>query len=434
MSAIEQLTHLLPDYLARQRWYQGDAPAEVEIVAGEVLREGVPGLVWVLARVPGDAAAYQVLVGLRPLSETENFLEGKGRGFLGDIESDDGPMLAYDALVDPLLAAAFLGVVAPDEHVETIRPMTVEQSNTSVVYDDRLILKLFRRVEDTSNPDAEVVDALAAAGYDGVPTPVATWRRDGRDLAVVRAFLSGGADGWELARTSLRDLYDRRRPPEECGGDFAPEASRLGQCLAALHISMAKAFGAQPGQPGAWADTLRDSLVDVDIEGIDAVYDELAALDPDAAGASIRVHGDLHLAQVLRTDKGWYVLDFEGEPLLPVAERVKPSSPLRDVAGMLRSFHYASEVALIERQEASEEELAGLAQAWAARNRQAFISGYRGTDDIEALLPPGESWDAVLRAFELGKAVYEVAYERAHRPDWEHIPQRAIARLLAPAP
>nr|MDQ3293528.1 hypothetical protein [Actinomycetota bacterium] len=185
MSAIEQLTHLLPDYLARQRWYQGDAPAEVEIVAGEVLREGVPGLVWVLARVPGDAAAYQVLVGLRPLSETENFLEGKGRGFLGDIESDDGPMLAYDALVDPLLAAAFLGVVAPDEHVETIRPMTVEQSNTSVVYDDRLILKLFRRVEDTSNPDAEVVDALAAAGYDGVPTPVATWRRDGRDLAVV---------------------------------------------------------------------------------------------------------------------------------------------------------------------------------------------------------------------------------------------------------
>jgi maltokinase len=427
----DQVAALLPDYLPRQRWYAGaEVPEAVDVVGFECLRGGSPSLLWVLAQVAGDAAAYQLLVGLRPLIETEDFLEGKGRTFLGDIETDDGVVLAYDALVDPELAPAVLAVVAPDVEVKTMRPLAVEQSNTSVVFDDAIILKVFRRVHDDPNPDVEVVDALAAAGYEHTPKPVGTWRRDGRDLAVAREFLGGGADGWQLALTSLRDLYDRRCPPEECGGDFAPEAARLGETTGALHVKLAEAFGSSGGQPAAWADALHAGLVDApDVRGVDARYDALRAVrDP---GAAIRIHGDLHLGQVLRTDTGWYVLDFEGEPRVPVAERRKPSSPLRDVAGMLRSFHYASAAALLERQEGVDDELRRLADLWVERNRRSFLNGYLRAPGVEALLPTGEAErNVVLDAFELGKAVYEVGYEREHRPDWEHIPRSAIERLL----
>ena len=430
--STEQLAELLPDYLARQRWFAGEkVPDSVEVLDSEVLRGETPCLVWLLARVPGDDAAYQVLVGLRPLTDTEDFLEGKGRGFLGDVETDDnGVVLAYDALVDPALAPEVLKVVAPDVEVSVMRPLAVEQSNTSVVFDDAVILKVFRRVHDEPNPDVEVVEALAGVGYAHTARPIGTWQRDGRDLGVAREFLAGGADGWHLALTSLRDLYDSRCPPEDCGGDFAPEAARLGEATAELHVALAKAFGTSAGTPGTWADSLHAGLVDApDVTGVDERYDALRGVVD--AGAAIRIHGDLHLGQVLRTDAGWFVLDFEGEPRIPISERRKPSSPLRDVAGMLRSFHYAAEVALLERHEAPDDELRHLADLWVDRNRHAYLKGYLRTEGVEELLPAGEAErNVVLDAFELGKAVYEVGYEREHRPDWERIPRSAIERLL----
>jgi maltokinase len=311
-----------------------------------------------------------------------------------------------------------------------MRPLTVEQSNTSVVFDDAVILKVFRRVHDDPNPDVEVVDALAKAGYEQTAKPIGTWQRDGRDLGVAREYLPGGADGWHLALTSLRDLYDRRCPPEEAGGDFAPEATRLGEATGQLHVALAAAFGTSTATPGTWADALHAGLIDApDVSGVDVRYDALRSLVD--AGVAIRIHGDLHLGQVLRTDAGWYVLDFEGEPRIPISERRKPSSPLRDVAGMLRSLHYAAEVALLERHEAPDDDLRRLAEAWVERNRAAYLEGYLGTEGIEALLPSGEAErNVVLDAFELGKAVYEVGYEREHRPDWERIPRSAIERLL----
>ena len=156
-----------------------------------------------------------------------------------------------------------------------------------------------------------------------------------------------------------------------------------------------------------------------------AILDELRLADP---GPAIRTHGDYHLGQVMRTDAGWYVLDFEGEPDRPLEERQRPTSPLRDVAGMLRSLHYASAVALTER---DGDEFAEAAAAWEARNRQAFLDGYLPVGGQgRASCPPTEaSVDAVLAAFELEKAVYELSYERAHRPDWEHIPLTALRRL-----
>lgn len=441
MKVDEQLASLLPDFLARQRWYAGHgAPERVEVIDREVLHDGTPALLWVLATVPGDTAAYQVPVGLRPLDQIETWLEGKGRSLIGDVDGEDGALLAYDAMIDPDLVPVILEQVAPGAVANpSTRALAVEQSNTSVIVGEQAVLKLFRRIHDGPNPDAEVVDALAAVGFHAIPQPLGTWRRDGRDLAVARAFLPGSADGWHLAMTSLRDLYDRRLPPEESGGDFGPDAGRLGGLVAQLHVALAAAFGTAPGDPKAWAAFLADGLAELD--GLDdfdpsladeahARYVRLGAVaDP---GPALRVHGDLHLGQLLRNDDGWYVLDFEGEPRIPLDERRAPSSPLRDVAGMLRSFHYASEAALLERHEPPDEQLVELAGAWEDRAANSFLAGYLNEPGIDALLPDDDrDLHVVLGAFELGKAVYEVGYERAHRPDWLPIPTRAVERLLA---
>jgi maltokinase len=304
-----------------------------------------------------------------------------------------------------------------------------------VIVGEQAVLKVFRRVHDGPNPDAEVVDALAAVGFEAIPRPLGTWRRSGRDLAVARSFLPGSADGWSLALTSLRDLYDRRLPPEECGGDFGPDAGRLGGLVAQLHVALASAFGTTPGDPKAWAAFLGDGLAELDddselVEDARARYERLAAVDDP--GCALRVHGDLHLGQLLRNDEGWYVLDFEGEPRIALADRRVPSSPLRDVAGMLRSFHYASQAALLERHEPPDDELQALAGAWEDRAANSFLAGYLNEPGIEALLPDDDrDLHVVLGAFELGKAVYEVGYERAHRPDWLSIPTTAVERLLA---
>jgi len=436
MKLQEQLVMLLPDFLARQRWYAGDgAPSSVEIVDGELLAQGPPGLCWLLAAVPGDDAAYQVPVGLRPLDQIESWLEGKGRSLIGDVESDDGPLLAYDALIDPDLIPILYEQVAPGTASDlTARALNVEMSNTSVIVGEEAVLKVFRRVHDGPNPDAEVVEALAKAGFESTPVPLGTWRRGGRDLAVSRAFLTGSADGWSLALTSLRDLYDRRCPPEECGGDFGPDAERLGGLVAQLHLALAEAFGDEPGDAAAWAEELANGLVDIDGHPLleDAARRYASAATLADAGRGIRIHGDLHLGQLLRNDDGWYVLDFEGEPRIPIERRRRTSSPLRDVAGMLRSFHYASQAALLERHEPADDEMQALAVAWEDRVASAFLGGYLNEPGIDALVPEDDGdLHSLLSAFELGKAIYEVGYEREHRPEWLPIPDAAVTRLLS---
>jgi maltokinase len=330
-----------------------------------------------------------------------------------------------------------LARVAAEEHVSRVRPLNVEQSNTSVVYDERLILKVFRRVHDGPNPDIEVTKALADVGFANISAPVAAWSRGGVDLAVLRTFLSGASDGFALAQTSLRDLYDVRLDPAECGGDFAPEAGRLGEITATMHIALAEAFGRAIGEPAGWVTDMevhlaRVAVADLDTAAVAEVYDRLR--DVVDAGAAIRIHGDYHLGQMMRTDSGWYVLDFEGEPARPLDERRRPSSPLRDIAGMLRSFHYAAAVGLVERGEEVDAELVALGRAWEQRSTEAFLAGYHSVDGVDALLPGDpHSFQIVLAAFLLDKAVYEVGYELAHRPDWVGIPLEAVARLLATA-
>jgi maltokinase len=428
---IEEKTlhEALEDYLPKQRWFGGTLP--IELASVEVLRDDWPGLLQALVR--SSSSTYQVLLGLRPVETRDAFLEGKGDAIVGELDTDLGRAVVYDALMDAELALCVLEHTAPGEHAERARLLGADQSNTSVVFDERLIMKLFRRVADGPNPDVEVTRALAETGFGAVPKPVGEWARDGAHLAVVTEFLSGGVDGFQLALTSLRDLYDCRCEPWEAGGDFGPDASRLGSITGEMHLALREAFGTSVADTSQWADDMeaqlgRVSREELDVEAVRAFEDRLRACD---AGPAIRIHGDFHLGQTMRTDLGWYVLDFEGEPARPLAERQRPSSALRDVAGMLRSFHYAASVALREHGGPADEEVLELADAWERHNRDRFLDAYFGVEGIEAVLPAGEAARAlVLAAFELDKAVYEVGYEASHRPEWVGIPLSAVQRIL----
>jgi maltokinase len=312
-----------------------------------------------------------------------------------------------------------------------VRPLGAEQTNTSLVFDERLVLKVFRRLSDGPNPDVEVTKALGDLGFEHVIPPVGLWR-DGDDFAVVNELLSSASDGWQLAMTSLRDLYDRRCAPEEAPGDFGFEAERLGAVTAELHVAMTEAFGAHEADIETWITDMESQLARVDLPSavarkVRSVYQSLRDVE---LGPALRIHGDYHLGQTLRSDRGWFVLDFEGEPARPLDERQAPSSPLRDVAGMIRSFGYAGQVALRDLGSTDDAELRRLADEWERHDAERFLAGYEGYDDVDRVLPPVEARHVVRRAFELDKAVYEVGYELGHRPDWVEIPMAAVTRLL----
>jgi maltokinase len=448
MISLDDVAELLPEHLARQRWYDhGAPPARVEIVDSEEWISGDPTLWWMLVDAHDDArllGRYQLVVGARTKPEAHDFLQGKDAELIGRIvigRTDDGAIAdvaeIYDATIDSPLAIEVLHRIAPSQDASTVRALTVEQSNSSIVYDEKIIVKLFRRIHRGANPDVEAVDELLERGYRHVPTQHGVLARPDHDgeiqhLAVAREFLSGATDGWHLALTSLRILFAGHEDPATSGGDFGPDAGRLGAITAELHLALADAFGTSDPDVSSWVAGFRAQLdrvrAHVPAEGISAHYDRVAELRD--VGPAIRIHGDLHLGQSLRADSGWYLIDFEGEPARPLAERVLPSSPLRDVAGMLRSFHYAAEVARWEGGH-DEADSRDEASSWEARARESFLAGYFGAEGIDALLPDEPVRTHLLEAFELDKATYEVAYEVGFRPTWVPIPLGAINRLLA---
>jgi len=318
------------------------------------------------------------------------------------------------------------------------RVVGVEQSNTSVIYGETSILKVFRRLAPGLNPDLEVTRALAEAGSTHVPEPLGWVDGDvageRTTLAFLQSYVRNAADGWKLATASLRDLFDEADlRADEVGGDFAGESERLGRATADVHATLADVMpsGTASLEEAAATSAQMHERLDRAVaevaalapfaDGMRSAYDEVAVVD----GVDVqRVHGDFHLGQVLRTGAGWTLLDFEGEPARPLAERTALMSPLRDVAGMLRSFDYAARSQLMERR--GDAQLAYRATEWAERNRSAFCDGYALASGRD---PRGES--VLLRAFELDKAVYEVVYEARHRPSWLAIPLGSVERLAA---
>ncbi|HZT65441.1 MAG TPA: phosphotransferase [Acidimicrobiales bacterium] len=430
MKPSDELVELIGPYLSRQRWaVRGDTDlAPVEILDHEAILDSTPALLWLLVGAAGST--YQLLVGLRP--EAEQVPAGE-RDILGTVSGPDGPLVAYDALIDPelsrLLASRVVeGGLPEDAHV---RSVGAEQSNSSIVFDERVIVKFYRRLQRGVNPDVEVATGLDRVGFNHLASPLGVWHRDEYDLAVAQEFLAGGTEGWALALTSLRDLYAcDDDDPAAAGGDFGAESRRLGEMTAKLHLALAEAFGTSPADTGEWLAEIEPRLAGLeagDLARARALAGRVTGLD--SPGPSIRVHGDYHLGQVMRTETGWFVLDFEGEPARPLETRRRPWPALKDVAGMLRSFGYAAAVALADRGEATPE-LAERGRSWERHNRGLFLDGYLATPGVEDLVPQGEAFDAVLAFFELDKALYELGYERAHRPEWTRIPLAAIDRLL----
>ncbi|MGV9553727.1 maltokinase N-terminal cap-like domain-containing protein, partial [Streptomyces ardesiacus] len=383
---MASLGELLRQWLPRQRWFAGkDRPvAELGLLS---MTELFPGCLHLLVQTgqgsvpspggtPPAGDCYQLLLGVR-----EQPSPRLGRAVIGQVQ--DGPLAGrtvYDALHDPRTAQLLLdrlrhpGKAGPLRfEADPARPvpgglvprlLDAEQSNSSLIYGDEFILKLFRRIQPGVNPDLEVPDALARQGCGRVPAPVA-WMRTthpyGATLGVLQPFLHGASDGWTLSLNALA-----------AGDEFTVQAHELGRAMGDVHLALASAFpvGA-PGENGRTAAAMTERLTAAAhcvpalqpfVPGLRAAFAALSTCD--SGPPAQRIHGDLHLGQVLRAGRDWFVIDFEGEPSRPLAERRSAHSPVRDIAGMLRSFDYAARQRRPWRPE------------WARRCREAFCAGY----------------------------------------------------------
>ncbi|MFC8127468.1 maltokinase [Streptomyces sp. NPDC057302] len=425
---LTSLAGLLREWLPRQRWFagKGGPVTDLAVLSTTALH---PGCLHLLIRTshagqPDDC--YQLILGVR-----EYLPFRLQHAFIG--RPDTGPLAGltvYDALLDPrsatlllerLRAPGTLGPLRFERDARTMVPegleprlLEGEQSNTSLVYGNSFILKLFRRVHYGINPDLEVPRALARGGCARVPEAVAwfwTTEPHKMTLGVLQPFLPEATDGWTLALQSLAS-----------GEDFSDQAYELGRATAEVHLALTRAFATEPLDPdggrrlaAAMTGRLEKAAAQVPelapyMPRLKAAYGAVAARG--LGRPTQRIHGDLHLGQVLQAEQRWFVIDFEGEPARPLAERRHAQAPVRDVAGMLRSFDYAAYTRRPWRAQ------------WVDRCREAYCAGYAAESPWD---PRADA--ELLRAYETDRAVYEVLYETRHRPDWVPVPMAAIARL-----
>jgi predicted trehalose synthase len=485
------LCELIGEWLPRQRWFAakgGDAPV-LESSGGLRLRRpagsaGDPGgqqpggeqgrepggarndsdvgiaVHFFTAAVGGAQATYQV-----PLTYHRERVAELEHALVGVLDTGDGPEWVYDGPHDPAFVRAWLALVAtggeavgdegpaagravgvgqPGAAVPDLdrsaRVLSGEQSNTSVIVaadgdPDPVILKVFRVLQPGANPDVAVTSTLTETGCPNIPRLTGwiegEWVEPGGGrahghLTSVSEFLPASQDAWRLACVAV-----------ETGRSFVAQSRGIGEATAAVHEALSRALPSVPGDAAtlvALADHLEHRLA--------WALDAVPALRPHAQAARRtvaavrelqetprlqRIHGDLHLGQVLDAGaRGWVLLDFEGEPLRPLADRNRPDLALRDIAGMLRSFDYAARHLIIGLDEGDPR--VALADAWAAEAAGAFLDAYAATSGRD----PRED-DVLLRALELDKALYEAVYETRNRPGWVQIPYSAVTRLLAPA-
>jgi maltokinase len=419
----------LDEFLIGQRWFGSKARevAHCDVLEDVQLTEGLRATFVETVFSPGTHETYQLL---RTGDEAEDVLVERAGVLLeliranADIERDE-TVVRFRSLEE-------IGDVGEP------RPVGAEQSNSSVVYGDELILKVFRRVEPGINPDLEISRFLTEKGFAHIPGLAGYYEIESRNLdatlGMLQHFVADGRDGWELALDELES------DPEA----FLDRLGRLGEVVGEMHAVLGSDAGDPafaPEEPSAESLGLLTATIDEEIERIfldlaerdeaadiagrgEEVRDHLRMLTSVVSGGRvIRHHGDLHLGQTLYSGDDWLVLDFEGEPARSLAERRRKRSPLRDVAAMLRSFAYAASAVEIQRGTAPPD-------GWEDRAREAFLDGYSKTVD-PSLLPPGQqATDQLLAIFELEKSVYELRYELNNRPDWVRIPVAGILRLL----
>ncbi len=446
----------LASWLVDQRWF---ASKSREVAGLRILEEvelggaEEPILTLMLVEVrfqAGTHELYQVPLGRRHVDE----------GWDRAVIAVEGDRTVYDAMVDPdcvfrlaraLRQGTTLGDesarwsfnavdgLPPDDVLRAVRPVGVEQSNSSVVFADELILKVYRRIEPGPNPELELLRFLTEHGFENIARLAGWYDHTGRlvdaTLGLMQEFLPGGADGWELALDGFA---------ADGGEGFLGELATLGEVTARMHSTLGSDTNHPtfaPEEPSSEAISLILATIDEEIEAIFRDLPAVEAVAPiagraqevreqlrglahaGAGGRVIRCHGDYHLGQTIRSPRGWIVLDFEGEPARTLPQRRQKRSPLRDVAGMLRSFAYAASASSIQRGVDAPPD-------WEERARAAFLDAYFASVDSR-LLPHGQqNTDRMLQIFELEKAVYELRYELNNRPDWVRIPVAGIARLL----
>ncbi|VEI13785.1 phosphotransferase [Trueperella bialowiezensis] len=433
-----RLAQATGDWITQARWFTGDPDAELRFVHASPIA--------VTDHV--TTVLFLVRSGELPLSVPLTFRRAGGAA------SSPGPIGAiddvriWDATDDPDGQRALLDLLMSGRTdtsgalrlearplrrdlpaIASSHRLTSEQSNTSVIYSfaepdstgsQGLILKLFRVLSNGVNPDVELQQALDAVGSAAVPRQYGSvrgaWQGMEADVLVAQEFLAGALDAWQVVTGRLSNA------------DFAvgDDITQLGALTAQIHRELAGSFDTQrPNETqrneliSQWHARAEQAIADAPqlAEHRDAIRAVFAKARDVEWPALQRIHGDYHLGQVLRVpDRGWVALDFEGEPLRPLAQRTAPDLALRDVAGMLRSFDYAGGSALLA---GGDEQL--LAD-WASRAQHAFLTGYGELSADEQVL---------LDALVLDKALYEVSYEVAARPDWVEIPILGVLRLIS---
>jgi maltokinase len=446
----------LREWMGHQRWYAAKSRgiSAIELVESAPLRDDLY-LALVAARLAtGAHDVYQLLL------ITQD--PGSDHGRAQEPIARTSELEAFDALDEPHHVLELLRLMLADEQLRTdqgcfsfrhiegayrptedssVRSMGAEQSNSSFIIDDRVALKLVRRVESGISPELELLRFLTARGFRHIAPLEGWYEYEGSSLAstlgIAQEFVPDGRDGWELALDEI--ISD----PE----GLLERIHRLGVVTAQMHTALASDAGDpafSPQDPSTEALALLTASIDEDIERMFLRLPDMEVVAPiygcgedvraklamraqiSAGGKQIRIHGDYHLGQTLATPRGWVILDFEGEPARPLPERRQKRSPLKDVAGMLRSFAYVTSAVELQRGQQAPE-------GYEERMREQFLDGYL-TEVDPALLPGGRSAIMnILSIFELEKAVYELQYELNNRPDWVAIPVSGIRRLLEAA-
>jgi maltose alpha-D-glucosyltransferase/alpha-amylase len=520
---VDALTTLLPEFLVSRRWFGGKARTlhNVDVLDIVPVPEVDCYIVFVqIEYTEGDPDAYVLPVAVARGEEAGQVEEQFGDTVVARIRSRDGASgVLYGALWNKRFREFLLSMVARRRklhgrngeivgtHTRALRRIwggshpnlestvaRAEQSNTSLIYGDRFILKMFRKVEPGLNPDIEIGSYLTQADFPNTPAMAGyiEYRPDNGEIiqvAIVQELVKNEGDAWKYTLDSLSQYYEAalvRPEPEaqstdhplslidlslpalagELIGTYLESARLLGIRTAEMHLALARAsepdlspepftdhyrlslyhaFSMQANQALMMLRRQRSRLREAASEIADSVIEREAEVKDwfqvlrkqRIQGLRIRHHGDYHLGQVLFTGKDFSIIDFEGEPARPLSERRLKRSPLRDVAGMMRSFHYAAHAALygqiagVTPRPETLPALSRWAAYWYSWVSSSFLRGYFRTLGTSPLVPSDlAQLRTLVDVYVMNKALYEIVYELNNRPDWVRIPLAGVQHLL----